>query len=181
MNKIVGMVLLATAMLAVCIASFYHNLMIMSHNADDQWSKIDNLLQCRQKLAASVIRTVKGHNVPEQQAILAVSDARKKLVTSRAPLNKLAANGELNRALKRLSVLAEKYPELKQDTALQALINKLADKEDLLADACKRYNYSVQIYNSTVRSLPAILFAGSFGFKPKEYFAVRKVAPVYSM
>lgn len=66
--------------------------------------------------------------------------------------------------------ITENYPDLKANQNFQGLMKELAGTESGLAFARKGYNESVQLYNATIRSLPASLFARFFGFCPKEYF-----------
>ena len=49
-------------------------------------------------------------------------------------------------------------------------MDELSGTENRIAVARKDYNESVQLYNTTIRSLPASLFAKSYGFDPMEYF-----------
>jgi len=99
-----------------------------------------------------------------------VADARAKLAGAQGPVAKAEANGELNNALSRLLVVAENYPNLKADKNFRALMDELAGTENRLAVARKDYKESVQGYNTAIRSLPASLYAGTFGFGPQEYF-----------
>jgi LemA protein len=173
MNKSLGIVLVVVAVLgilAIGAVASYNNLVSMNENVDGKWSQIENQLQRRADLIPNLVNTVKGYAAHEQQAIQAVADARAKLGGARGPADKAEANGELNTALSRLLVIAENYPNLKADQNFRALMDELAGTENRLAVARKDYNESVQVYNTTIRSLPASLFAASFGFGSKEYF-----------
>ena len=47
---------------------------------------------------------------------------------------------------------------------------ELSDIENKLAAARRFFNNSVQEYNTGIEQLPAALFAGSLGFRRKEFF-----------
>jgi LemA protein len=170
MNKTIWIILAVVAVLVIGAVSSYNNLVVMNENVNGKWSQIENQLQRRADLIPNLVNTVKGYAAHEQQAIQAVADARAKLAGAQGPVAKAEANGELNTALSRLLVVVENYPNLKADKNFRALMDELSGTENHLAVARKDYNESVQVYNTTIRSLPASLFAGPFGFEPKEYF-----------
>lgn len=170
MNKSVWIILAVVAVLVGAMVSSYNNLVTMNENVNGKWSQIENQLQRRADLIPNLVNTVKGYATHEQQAIQAVADARAKLSGAQGPVAKAEANGELNNALSRLLVIAENYPNLKADKNFRALMDELSGTENRLAVARKEYNESVQGYNTTIRSLPASLYSGAFGFGPKEYF-----------
>jgi LemA protein len=170
MNKSIWVILAVVIVFAVTMVSSYNSLVTMNENVNGKWSQIDNQLQRRSDLIPNLVNTVKGYATHEQQAIQAVADARTKLSGAQGPVAKAEANGELNNALSRLLVIAENYPNLKADKNFRSLMDELSGTENRLAVARKDYNESVQSYNTAIRSLPASLYSGIFGFGPKEYF-----------
>lgn len=170
MNRTIGAIVAVVAILAIAMVSSYNNLVTMNENVNGKWSQIENQLQRRADLIPNLVNTVKGYAAHEQQAIQAVADARARLAGAQGPIAKAEANGELSNALSRLLVISENYPDLKADKNFKALMDELAGTENRLAVARKDYNESVQSYNTSIRSLPASLYAGAFGFTAKEYF-----------
>ena len=170
MNKTIWIIIAIVAMLVMGGISSYNSLINLSENVGGKWSQIENQLQRRADLIPNLVSTVKGYAAHEQQAIQAVADARAKLGGAQGPSAKAEANGELNTALSRLLVIAENYPNLKADKNFRALMDELSGTENRIAVARKDYNESVQLYNTTIRSLPASLFARYYGFSSMEYF-----------
>ena len=82
----------------------------------------------------------------------------------------------MNSALSRLLMVAENYPNLKSNTNFTQLQDELAGTENRIAVARKDYNGAVQMYNAKVKSLPASLYAGAFGFTPRDYFKADEAA-----
>ncbi|RXM22064.1 LemA family protein, partial [Citrobacter sp. AAK_AS5] len=70
----------------------------------------------------------------------------------------------LSSALSRLLVVVENYPELKSNQNFLKLQDELAGTENRIATERRRYNEAVQGYNVKIRSFPANLLAGLFGF-----------------
>lgn len=170
MNKFVLGIIAVLIVLAVAVVSSYNNLVAMNENVSGKWSQVENQLQRRADLIPNLVNTVKGFAAHEQQSIQAVADARAKLSGAQGPAAKGEANGELSNAISRLLVVVENYPALKADKNFRALMDELSGTENRLAVARKDYNESVQTYNTTIRSLPASLYARMLGFDAKEYF-----------
>jgi LemA protein len=78
----------------------------------------------------------------------------------------------LSGALRQLFALSEAYPNLKANTNFQELQAELTDIENKLAASRRFFNNSVQEYNTGIQQFPAALFAGIFGFTPREFFDV---------
>ena len=75
-------------------------------------------------------------------------------------------------ALRQLFALSEAYPDLKANQNFQQLQSELSDIENKIAAARRFFNNAVQEYNTGIQQFPAVLFAGSLGFTPKEFFDV---------
>lgn len=176
MNKALWIVIALVALLIVGGISSYNSLVGMNENVNGKWSQIENQLQRRSDLIPNLVNTVKGYAAHEQTAIQSVADARAKLAGAQGPAAKAEANNELNGALSRLLVVVENYPNLKADKNFRALMDELSGTENRIAVARKDYNDAVQGYNTKIRSLPASLFAGMFGFSSKEYFKAEEGA-----
>jgi len=74
-------------------------------------------------------------------------------------------------------VIVEKYPDLKANQNFIALQDELAGTENRIAVERQRYNDALRQYNTAVRQFPAMFFARSFGFSPKDaYFQAAEKA-----
>ena len=80
------------------------------------------------------------------------------------------AQSELGRSLGRLLVVAENYPELRATDAFRDLQVQLEGTENRITVARRDFNNSVQTYNTSVRSFPASMLAGMFGFERRTPF-----------
>jgi LemA protein len=73
-------------------------------------------------------------------------------------------------ALGRLMVVMENYPELRSNQNFLALQDELAGTENRIAVERRRYNESIQSYNTAVRQFPASVIANMTGFDQREFF-----------
>ena len=81
-----------------------------------------------------------------------------------------AAQDELASATNNLIIRIEKYPTLKGTAAYSGLQTQLEGTERRIKVARKDLNEAINNYNSSVRSFPAKLVAGIFGFSEKKGF-----------
>ena len=68
--------------------------------------------------------------------------------------------------------MAENYPDLKANANFQQLMAELADVENKLAAARRFFNISTAELNTAVEQFPAVLFAGTLGFRKEEFFEI---------
>src|SRR5262249_1988449 len=87
-----------------------------------------------------------------------------------SPSEKIAANNQLDGALGRLLAVVENYPQLKSNENFLRLQDELAGTENRISVARKRYNDTLQDYNTYAQQFPASLFAGFAGFKPNDAY-----------
>src|SRR5262245_49514310 len=130
------------------------------------WSQVDVVLQRRADLIPNLVETVKGYAQQEQTVFTEIAKARSALLSAGTPAQKIAANGQLDGALGRLLALSENYPQLKSNENFQRLQDELAGTENRIAVERKRYNDTLQDYNTYVQHFPNSVFAQWAGFKP---------------
>ena len=158
----------AAAMLPGC--STYNRLVSLDEGVKESWSQIETQLQRRMDLIPNYVETVKGYAAQEKDVLVKVTEARSKVAGAGTIPEKIDANNQLTSALSRLMVVVEKYPDLKSNQNFIRLQDELAGTENRIAVARKRYNEAVREFNTTLRSFPANMIAGSFDFKPAAYF-----------
>src|ERR1700720_244400 len=129
------------------------------------WAQVDVVLQRRADLIPNLVETVKGFAAQEQTVFHDIAAARAALIGAKTPSEKIAANGQLDSALGRLLVVVENYPQLKSNENFLRLQDELAGTENRIAVERKRYNDSVQAYNTFVGLFPNNIFAGWAGFQ----------------
>ncbi len=136
------------------------------------WSQVDIVLQRRADLIPNLVATVKGYAQQEVTVFGDIAKARSALLSAQTPSDKIAANGQLDGAIGRLLLIVENYPQLKSNENFLRLQDELAGTENRIAVERKRYNDTLQDYNTYIQKFPNNIYAGWAGFKANEaYFA----------
>src|SRR5208337_4386208 len=128
------------------------------------WSQVDVVLQRRADLIPNLVETVKGFATHEEKVFGDIAAARAAMMGAKTPQDKIAANGQLDSALSRLLVVVENYPQLRSNENFLRLQDELAGTENRIAVERKRYNETVQDYNTYIALFPNSLVAGFAGF-----------------
>ena len=157
----------------VCFGAYVstRNTLVSKNEAvKSAWSQVDIVLQRRADLIPNLVETVKGYAKQEQTVFGDIAKARSALLSAGTPQQKIAANGQLDGALGRLLLVVENYPQLKSNENFLRLQDELAGTENRIAVERKRYNDTLQDYNTYVQQFPNNLFAGWAGFKANDAY-----------
>jgi LemA protein len=168
MKALVG-ILVVLLVLGLAIGGWYvshKNVMVgLDETVKSNWAQVDVVLQRRADLIPNLVETVKGFAAHEETVYGDIAKARSALMNAKTPTDKIAANGQLDSALSRLLVIVENYPQLKSNENFLRLQDELAGTENRIAVERKRYNDSIQAYNTYIRQFPNSVFAGWAGFQ----------------
>jgi LemA protein len=108
-----------------------------------------------------------------------IAKARSALLSAQTPSDKIAANGQLDGAIGRLLLVVENYPQLKSNENFLRLQDELAGTENRIAVERKRYNDTLQDYNTYVLQFPNSIYAGWAGYKQNPaYFQATEASRV---
>lgn len=163
-------VLIVVGVLVIFVASTYNGLVVLRNKVKDQWAQIEVQLKKRFDLIPNLVETVKGYAKHEKDTLNDVIEARNKFKSANTQEEEMAASGELNKALGRLMMLTEAYPELKANENFIQLQTDLKDVEEKIAFARQFYNDTVLSYMNKVEMFPSNIIASMFGFKEMKYF-----------
>lgn len=160
----------------------YNNIIALEEGVKAQWAQVENTYQRRFDLIPNLVSTVQGEANFEKSTLTEVMDMRSRmggtvkldesLMNDEAALKRFQEmQGTLGGALQRLMAVSENYPDLKSNKSFQELRVQLEGAENRIAVERKRYNETVQAFNTTIRQFPTNLVAGFAGASPKALFS----------
>ena len=154
----------------------YNNLVGLKQGVDRSWADVENVYQRRADLIPNLVKTVEGAANFEKSTLTDVIKARQQVTNIQR--DRTSAPDALGGALSRLLVTIERYPELKANANFQELQAQLEGTENRIAVERRKFNETAQGYNTRIRQVPTVLYAGLLGFSPRPYFAARAGADV---
>ena len=180
MKAAVIVIVILVVIALVCFGQYIgvKNTLVSKNEAvKSAWSQVDVVLQRRADLIPNLVETVKAYAKQEQTVFGDIAKARSALLSAGSPQEKIAANNQLDGAIGRLLVIVENYPQLKSNENFMRLQDELAGTENRIAVERKRYNDTLQDYNTYVQQFPASVFASWAGFNKNDaYFAASENA-----
>ena len=157
--------------------SAQHQMVAKDENVKSSWSQVDVQLQRRADLIPNLVETVKGFTKEESTVFGDIANARAGLLNAHDPKSKIAANGQLDSAFGRLLALTENYPQLRSNEQFLRLQDELSGTENRISVARRRYNETLQDYNTFVRQFPNSVWANILGFHVNDaYFEASSAA-----
>ena len=167
---------LVTVVVVWAIAAY--NVLVQRRNRiANAFAQIDVQLKRRYDLIPNLVEVARRYLAHEAQTLEAVAKARGGAMSAAAAarvrpadagtMQALAlAEQELGGSMGRLFALAEAYPDLKADAAMQSLGEELTSTENRIGFARQAYNDEVLEYNDAAIQFPVVLVARLFGFVP---------------
>ncbi|WP_203336237.1 LemA family protein [Nocardioides limicola] len=166
-------VLVLVVLFALLMVVGFNKLRVADIGCEEALGGIDVQLTRRADLIPNLVNTVKGYAAHESATFEAVTQARAqvaKAADGHDVAAKAAAEAALGQALVKVMAVAEAYPELKASANFADLQAQLAGTEDQLAFARRYYNDKVASLNTSVSTIPWMLFAGMAGVRRRDFY-----------
>ena len=174
---VLAILLIVALLLGGSFVSRRNQMVAKREAVNSAWSQVDVVLQRRADLIPNLVETVKGYAKQEQIVFGDIAKARSELLNAKSPSDKIAANGRLDSALGRLLVVVENYPQLKSNENFLRLQDELAGTENRIAVERRRYNETVQDYNTYIQLFPNSIVASMSSFTRNDaYFKTEEGA-----
>ena len=143
----------------------------LNEQVNAAYSQVDIEQQRRLDLIPNLVASVKGYVKEEETVLTNIANARAGVVAASGDrTSSIQANQRLDVALGPLFRLQEQYPQLKGNDQFMRLEDELAGTENRIAVARRRYNLTLQSYNTYVQQFPNSLWAGSKFPVKDQYF-----------
>lgn len=180
-KRLAAFAILASATVSVAGCG-YNTIPTQDEAAKASWAEVQNQYQRRSDLVPNLVATVQGAASQEREVLTAVTEARASATQPKFDASTItdpakfaefqAAQDRLSGALGRLMMIQEQYPQLKSLEGFAALQGQLEGTENRISIARRDYNASVQIFNTTLKTFPSVVWAKTAfgGTKPMQLF-----------
>lgn len=162
--------IIIVAVLVIWAVAIYNGLVRLRNNRENAFADIDVQLKQRHDLIPQLVNTVKGYVKHEQETLQAITNARQKALSASTVNEKIAAEQQINSAMRNLNIQVEAYPDLKASTNFMQLQEEMSDIENKLASVRRYFNSATKELNTSVQKFPNLIFAGMFGFTAQPMF-----------
>ncbi len=175
---VLGIMFFIVAMILLIIyVSNYNSINRLSIKIDETFSGIDVALAKRYDLLSQMVEAVKGYMKYEKETLLEVIKIRKGMSLE----EKESANKKMDDSSKKISIVIEKYPELKADKNVMILQKSILDCEEHLQAARRLYNSCVSQYNQKIVTFPGNIIAKKMNVSKREFFKVEEDKKEYQV
>lgn len=173
---------LVGAILGAFLLGLYNILVRREERVNSSWAQVAVLYQKKIDLLSALIDTAHQYADHEKETLQEVITARNKGKEVVDALTGIASSGKqkmaavlqsqqgLDLGLGQINALAEKYPDIKANANYLTIQQEMTRVEDQIQSSRRRYNNTVNRYNTGLRVFPFNLMAGYFQFQPKGYY-----------
>ena len=166
---------LLVVLLAGWVMSTQRRLVVMDENINNAMSQIGVQLSSRFDALTALLDLAKGYAAHESQTLIETIKSRRSVITAKStPQDVLQQEGVISEALGRISMVAERYPELKADKGYAKCMDAVDSYEKMVRTSRLIYNDSVTKLNREIRMFPVSLIAGMLGFRQRDYLEARE-------
>jgi LemA protein len=165
----VGVFLLIALVLMFVIIT-YNTVVALRRRCERAWANIDVALKQRHDTLPNLVAAVRGQMGFEQSVIEEVARLRS-AYSPTAPLREQAqVSDSTSLAVRSLFAVVEAYPELRSQENVMDLQEEITRLETVIAQRREHFNDQVTQYNTTIASVPAVLLAGTMGWRRLDLF-----------
>lgn len=162
--------LVALFLLVAYTVSIYNGLVSLRRRVEQSKQNIDVLLKQRQDELTKLIDTAQEFMDHEESVLVQLTEAREAAERARAPSELAEADQAVREALADFRARVEDYPELRSQSNMMQLQQRIADVESQIADRREFYNEAVTQYNTRINQFPHLVFARLFSFTEANLF-----------
>ena len=178
MKKSTIWLIAVVAVIALWALGQYNGMVGKDEECNKAWGNVESVLQRRFDLIPNLVNTVKGYAAHEKDTLEEITRYRSQWGAAKTVDEKIEAASGIERALSRLLMVRENYPELKANENFIRLQDELAGTENRINVERQRYNEAVQGYNTSIRRMPGALIARFAGFEKRMPFEAAEQAAV---
>lgn len=160
----------AVMLLVLWAISCQRKLAVMDENVNNDMAQIGVQLSSRFDVLNALLDLTRGYAAHESQTLIETVKSHRSLITATStPDDVLKQESVISEVLVRISMVADRYPELKANEKYTKCMNAVDSYEQMVRTSRLIYNDSVTKLNRELRMFPTSLLARIFGFQQRDY------------
>ena len=156
------------------VLATYNGLVTAKVLVDQSLKDIDVQLKKRYDLLPDLVETAKKATNLDERILTEVTRLRSQAMEAQtsgaAVTDRAQVENQLSSVMRDIKVSVEAYPDIKSHSELGSLMESVTAIEEKIAYARQFYNSNVADFNMKISLFPGVLFAGSLGFRPADFF-----------
>ena len=174
---VIAIMLIIAVGIGLWYAGSRNEMVRLNEQVKSNWAQVDVVLQRRADLIPNLVATVQGFAAHEETVFDDIAKARTQYMNAQTPADKIAASNQMYPLELKVLALQESYPQLKSNENFLRLQDELAGTENRIAVERRKYNETVQKYNTDIALFPKNIAASMFGFQRNDaYFKTEGTA-----
>lgn len=171
--EIIIIVILLIILLVIWMISTQRKLTVMDENINNAMNQIGVQISSRFDVLMALLDFAKGYSTHEILILMETVKSRRCILTAKStPNDVLGQERIIAEALDWVAVVAEQFPEFKENENYRKCVNAVDSYENMLRTSCLIYNDSVTKFNRAIRIIPTSLIAGVLGFRKRDYLDI---------
>lgn len=166
MDILIVVILLIILVVVIGYIVISNKLNVLQVKIDEADSGIDVALTKRYDVLTKMIEVVKSYAKHEKETLFEIVKLRKGMSLE----DKSKVNEKMDKAMEKITVLAESYPKLKSNENYKTLQQSIVEVEEHLQAARRLYNSNVSMFNQMIVTFPSNIVASSKSLKAKPFF-----------
>jgi len=162
--------LVVLILLGAYVVGIYNGLVSLRRRVEQSKQNIDVLLTQRQDELTKLIDAAREFMEHEEDVLVQLTEAREAAEAAKTPTEQADADQAIRGALADFRARVEDYPELRSQSNMMQLQQRISDLESQIADRREFYNEAVTVYNTRIEQFPHVIFARQFGFTEADLF-----------
>ena len=165
-----SVLLVVVGALFLWIMSTQRSLVVLDENINNAMSQIGVQLSSRFDALSALLDLTKGYAQHESETLIETIKSRRSVITATStPDDVLKQENVITEALGKISMVAERYPELKANEQYSKTMDAVDQYEKMVRTSRLIYNDSVTKLNRSIRMFPVSMIAGMLGFHQRDY------------
>jgi LemA protein len=170
-NSIFIILAICLGLILLIFIGIYNSLVGRRNQISNAEGSIDAMLKKRFDLIPNLVDTCKVYLAHEKSIFEQLAELRKQATSGKLDMNQIESiSANASKAVDKLLLLAENYPELKSSNNFLQLQATWNETEEQIAASRRFYNAAVTDYNNGIQMFPSSIVAKMFHFKEKLVF-----------